>query len=66
MWDWINCNVLGRHQHVVAADHASMHLLCLRCGHRSNGWQLEERTPGFKPAQPWRRPMVQALPRQHS
>jgi hypothetical protein len=66
MWDWISCNLLGRHQQVVSADQASIHLLCLRCGHRSNGWQLEERASPFKTVRSWRRSMVEAMPRPHS
>jgi hypothetical protein len=66
MWDWISCNLLGRHQQDVASDHASLHLRCLRCGQRSSGWQLEERGLALKPAHSWRRPTVEAMPRQHA
>jgi hypothetical protein len=67
MWDWISCNLLGRHQQVVAADHGSIHLRCLRCGQRSSGWQLDERMMAFKAPHSWRRQIaVEALPRQHS
>jgi hypothetical protein len=57
---------MGRHQQVIAADHASLHLRCLRCGHRSNGWQLGERESAREAPQPWRRPTVAAMPRQHA
>jgi len=64
MWDWINCTLFGRHQQVVACDHGSIHLRCLRCGHRSDGWQLEERAFMFLPAsRPRRRPLLQLTPR---
>jgi hypothetical protein len=67
MWDWISCNLLGRHQQVVASDHTSLHLRCLRCGQRSSGWQLEEHGLADKSAQPpWRRSTVEAMPRQHA
>jgi hypothetical protein len=66
MWDWINCNLLGRHQLVVASDRASIHLRCLRCGHRSGGWQLAARALTVQPLQPWRRPLAQPTPRSNA
>jgi hypothetical protein len=50
MWDWINCHLLGRHEHAVCCDQASIHLRCLRCGHRSNGWQMDAREFALQPA----------------
>jgi hypothetical protein len=50
MWDWINCHLLGRHQHAVACEEGSIHLRCLRCGHRSAGWQVDGHEPALRPA----------------
>jgi hypothetical protein len=50
MWDWINCHLLGRHQHAVACDHGSIHLRCLRCGYRSSGWHVDESEARFQAA----------------
>ena len=66
MWDWISCNLLGRHQQVVAADHASLHLRCLRCGHRTAGWLLVEPRTGFQTARLWQQPVAQLARRQPS
>jgi hypothetical protein len=40
MWDWINCHVAGRHEYAVWSDSNRMFLRCLRCGRRSNGWEV--------------------------
>ncbi len=40
MWDWINCHVAGRHEYSVWSDSNRMFLRCLRCGRRSNGWDV--------------------------
>jgi hypothetical protein len=50
MWDWINCHLLGRHEHAVACEQGSIHLRCLRCGQRSAGWQLDAGEAGLQPA----------------
>jgi hypothetical protein len=67
MWDWINCNLLGRHQQTVSCERGSIHLRCLRCGHRSDGWQLEEPAQVMRAAgPPSRRPLMHLILRQHS
>jgi hypothetical protein len=66
MWDWISCNVLGRHREVVTADRSSMHLRCIRCGHRTAGWQLTDRRPELRTPPMWRPPAAQMAPRQTS
>jgi len=50
MWDWINCHLLGRHEHAVACEQGAILLRCLRCGYRSTGWHVEAREEGFQPA----------------
>jgi hypothetical protein len=50
MWDWINCHLLGRHEQSIACDQGSIHLRCLRCGHRSSGWQVDEQQVTLQPA----------------
>lgn len=40
MWDWINCHLAGRHEYAVWSDSNRMFLRCLRCGRRSNGWNM--------------------------
>ncbi len=40
MWDWINCHLAGRHEYAVWSDSNRMFLRCLRCGRRSNGWEV--------------------------
>ncbi|MGE5359174.1 MAG: hypothetical protein ACM3NQ_09155 [Bacteroidales bacterium] len=40
MWDWINCHLAGRHEFVVWANSNQVCLRCMRCGRRSNGWQV--------------------------
>ncbi len=40
MWDWINCHLAGRHDYAVWSDSNRMFLRCLRCGRRSNGWDM--------------------------
>lgn len=40
MWDWINCHLAGRHEYAVWSDSNRMFLRCLRCGRRSNGWDV--------------------------
>jgi len=40
MWDWINCHLAGRHEYAVWSDSNRMYLRCLRCGRRSNGWNV--------------------------
>jgi hypothetical protein len=66
MWTWINCNLLGRHREIVTSDRSTIHLRCVRCGHRSTGWQLGSRNPAFRAAQLWQRPAIQMAPRQPS
>jgi hypothetical protein len=66
MWDWISCNLLGQHREVVMSDRSTIHLRCVRCGHRSAGWQLGKRPAAFEAARLWQRPVAQMAPRQHS
>jgi hypothetical protein len=68
MWDWISCNLLGQHREVVTSDRSTIHLLCVRCGHRSTGWQLvDERRTALGTARLWPpRPVHQMAPRQPS
>jgi hypothetical protein len=64
MWDWINCHLLGRHEHAVTCDHGSIHLRCLRCGSRSNGWQVDPRELGLQAAPlRARRPLIRLVAR---
>jgi len=42
MWDWINCHLAGRHEYAVWSDSNRMFLRCLRCGRRSNGWNVAD------------------------
>jgi hypothetical protein len=66
MWDWINCHLFGRHEHGIAYDQGSIHLRCLRCGHRSNGWQVDPRAFGLQPAPlRARRPLMRLVARRH-
>jgi Zn ribbon nucleic-acid-binding protein len=41
MWDWINCVVLFRHEYGIWCEEGSVFLRCIRCGHRSPGWDVE-------------------------
>jgi hypothetical protein len=67
MWDWINCHLLGRHQHSVTCEHGSIHLRCLRCGYRSTGWQLDPPGLGLQAAPlPPRRPLLRLTARPHA
>ncbi len=66
MWTWINCNLLGRHREIVMSDRSTIHLRCVHCGHRSNGWQLANHSPAYKAARLWQPPVVQLAPRQSS
>jgi hypothetical protein len=50
IWDWVNCNLLGRHENSVWCERGSIHLRCMRCGHRTQGWQVEERDLAFQAA----------------
>lgn len=43
MWDWLNCVVLFRHEYGIWCEGGSIFLRCLRCGHRSEGWTVENR-----------------------
>ena len=66
MWTWINCNLLGRHREIVTSDRSTIHLRCVRCGHRSAGWQLAGRSPAFQTAQLWQPPRIPMARRQPS
>jgi hypothetical protein len=66
MWDWINCNLFGRHQQVISCEHGSIHLRCLRCGHRSEGWHVDEPAFVLRPERARRRLLLHLMPRQHS
>jgi hypothetical protein len=66
MFTWINCNLLGRHHEIVTSDRSTIHLRCVRCGHRSAGWQLANRSPAFQAARLWQQPVVQMAPRHPS
>jgi hypothetical protein len=66
MWDWISCNLLGRHEETVSCDHASVHLRCLKCGRRSDGWHLTDPALVMKPVRQWPHAALTAAPRQHS
>ena len=46
MWDWINCHLAGRHEYAVWSDSNRMYLRCLRCGRRSNGWNVASQDDG--------------------
>jgi hypothetical protein len=46
MWDWINCHLAGRHEYAVWSDSHRMFLRCLRCGRRSNGWNVADSDEG--------------------
>jgi hypothetical protein len=63
MWDWINCNLFGRHEQVIACVEGSIHLRCLRCGHRSDGWQVDEPALALNTEPPKRRTAIHLLPR---
>lgn len=41
MWDWVNCVVLFRHEYGVWCRDGAIFLRCMRCGHRSQGWDVE-------------------------
>ena len=63
MWDWINCHLFGRHEQSITCEQGSIHLRCLRCGHRSNGWQVDDPGPGMQPAPlRARRPLLRLIP----
>lgn len=46
MWDWLNCALLFRHDYGVWTEKGAIYLRCLRCGHRSHGWDIEHRDSG--------------------
>jgi hypothetical protein len=50
----------------VTSDRSTIHLRCVRCGHRSNGWQLANRSPAFQAARLWQQPVAQLAPRHPS
>jgi hypothetical protein len=67
MWDWINCNLLGQHREVVTSDRSTIHLRCVRCGHRTTGWHLVDRPAGLETApRLWPQPVAQMAPRHPS
>jgi len=67
MWDWINCHLLGRHEQSVTCDQHSIHLRCLRCGHRSTGWDVDERQLTLQPVpQRPRSPLMQLIARRQA
>jgi hypothetical protein len=41
MWDWLNCVVFSRHENAIWCENGAIYLRCLRCGHRSSGWDVE-------------------------
>lgn len=41
MWDWLNCIVLFRHEYGTWCEDGVIFLRCLRCGHRSRGWEVD-------------------------
>lgn len=43
MWDWLNCVVLFRHEYGIWCEDGLVFLRCTRCGHRSHGWDIENR-----------------------
>jgi Zn ribbon nucleic-acid-binding protein len=43
MWDWLNCVVLLRHEYGIWCEDGAVFLRCVRCGHRSHGWDVETR-----------------------
>ena len=45
MWDWLNCHLLGRHEHGIWCDNGTIFLRCIRCGTRSPGWEVTESAP---------------------
>jgi hypothetical protein len=51
MWDWLNCVVLFRHEYGIWCEEGSIFLRCTRCGHRSQGWDVENRTEPTEPKQ---------------
>jgi hypothetical protein len=47
MWMWIRraiCGLRG-HDHLLQFGHERMSLMCVSCGHESNGWELNEARP---------------------
>lgn len=61
MWDWFNCVVLFRHEYGVWCEDGSVFLRCIRCGHRSQGWDVESHTEKLTPARVhshWRLPAL--------
>jgi hypothetical protein len=50
----------------VTSDRSTIHLRCVRCGHRSAGWQLGSRSPAFQAAHLWQRPAIPMARRQPS
>ncbi len=52
MWDWINCRLLGRHEYAVWGHGGNVYLRCLRCGSRSNGWEVTGNPGGLPAAAP--------------
>ncbi len=52
MWDWLNCHVAGRHEYAVWSDSNRMFLRCLRCGRRSNGWDVAQAEEDSHPHPP--------------
>jgi hypothetical protein len=41
MWDWLNCVVFSRHEYGIWCGDGAVFLRCVRCGHRSHGWDVE-------------------------
>lgn len=60
MWDWLNCHLLGRHEHGIWCEDGTIFLRCLYCGKRSAGWEVAH---GAGPAHPPARPARPPLPR---
>jgi hypothetical protein len=46
MWDWLNCVVFSRHENAVWCEDGAMFLRCMRCGHRSRGWDVDGHDEG--------------------
>jgi hypothetical protein len=64
MWDWLNCVVLFRHEYGIWCQDGSIFLRCVRCGHRSEGWDVAgDKNAGTGSAGPHRHRRVPFLGR---
>lgn len=66
MWDWLNCVIFLRHEYGIWCEDGAIFLRCVRCGHRSAGWDVENHHHGSGEPEPARARAPQRFVRRHA